>query len=556
MAEEFKSKGNKAFSSGQFQEAIEHFTKAIEIDPQNHVLYSNRSASYASLKKFENALEDALKTTSIAPNWAKGYSRLGAAYHGLNDLEKAKEAYSEGLKHEPSNAQLQKALQDLQKSSTGPALGNMFGQVLNKDIWGKIATNPKLSGYLADTTYTSKINMLIQNPNLTMSFMDDPRIMNTLLALMGVQLPEESTSASPSSPEGEEPAPSPTPASPPAPPKPVKTPEEETKEAMLEEKEKGNAAYKKREFHEALLHYDKAWKMSEEKEVPILTNKAAVHFEMGEYDKCIELCQTAVEKGRELRADFKLIARALARIGAAYYQLKDLDTSITYYKRSLTEHRTADTLNRLNEIEREKKQLEKEAYFDPELSDQARERGNALFKEQNYAEAVKEYTEAIHRNEKDTRAYSNRAACYHKLGALQEAMKDCDICIGLDPQFVKAYIRKAAVQFMKREYSECLETCDLAKKADVDQKHSDEIAQQISKCYQKMYSENAGQSREDVMKKAMQDPEIQQILSDPVMNQILMQMQDDPNALRAHMTNPTVAAKIRKLATSGIISVR
>lgn len=554
MAEDFKAKGNKAFSSGQFQEAIEQFTKAIELDPQNHVLYSNRSASYASLKDFDKALEDALKTTSIAPTWAKGYSRLGAAYHGLNNLEKAKEAYADGLKQDPNNAQIQKAVQDLEASSAGPSFGNMFGQVLNNDIWSKIATNPKLSPYLADASYTSKINMLIQNPNLAMSFMDDPRIMNTLLAVMGIQLPEESTSARPSSPPRE--APSSPPAPPPAPTKPEKSPEELTKEAMLEEKEKGNAAYKKRDFKEALLHYDRAWEMSEEKEIPILTNKAAVHFEMGEYDKCIELCQTAVEKGREVYADFKLIARALARIGAAYYQLKDLDASITYYKRSLTEHRTADTLTRLNEVEREKKRLEKEAYFNPELSEQARERGNALFKEQKYAEAVKEYTEAINRNEKEPKAYSNRAACYHKLGALQEALKDCETCIGLDPNFAKAYIRKAAVQFMKHEYTECLETCELAKKADVDQKHSDEIAEQISKCYQKMYSDNAGQSREEIMKKAMQDPEIQQILSDPVMNQILMQMQEDPNALRAHMANPTIAAKIRKLATSGIISVR
>ncbi|KAJ1505934.1 hypothetical protein HMI54_005555 [Coelomomyces lativittatus] len=436
----------------------------------------------------------------------------------------------------------------------------MFGKVLNNDVWTKIATNPQLSPYLADSSYTSKINMLIQNPSMAMSCMDDQRIMNTLLTLMGIPTSNEPFSASspPTSPtkKGAS-APSTSSPSPPPPTQPVqKSPEEEAREAMLAEKENGNSAYKKKDFEAALKHYDKAWEMSNEKEVTILTNKAAVYYEMGNFEKCVELCQIAVEKGRETRADFKFIAKALARTGAAYYQLNDLDASIKYYKSSLTEHRTADTLNRLNEIEKEKKKREKEAYYNPELSDQARERGNAFFKEQNYPDAVKEYTEAILRNEKDPRAYSNRSACYHKLGALQEALKDCDACISLNPNFVKAYIRKAAVQFMKRDFSECLETCELAKKADLEQKHTEEIDQQMSKCYQKMYTEQSGQSKEEIMKKAMQDPEIQQILADPVMNQILSQMQEDPNALRTHMANPTVAAKIRKLATSGIISVR
>ena len=35
----------------------------------------------------------------------------------------------------------------------------------------------------------------------------------------------------------------------------------------------------------------------------------AVYFEQRDDDKCIEVCQQAVEKGRELRADFKLIAK-------------------------------------------------------------------------------------------------------------------------------------------------------------------------------------------------------------------------------------------------------
>lgn len=43
-----QAKGNAAFSAGNFEEAAKFFTEAIGVDPGNHVLYSNRSASYVS----------------------------------------------------------------------------------------------------------------------------------------------------------------------------------------------------------------------------------------------------------------------------------------------------------------------------------------------------------------------------------------------------------------------------------------------------------------------------------------------------------------------------
>jgi len=50
-ADEFKAKGNSAFTSGKFDEAVSLFSEAIKLDPTNHILYSNRSGAYASLKK-------------------------------------------------------------------------------------------------------------------------------------------------------------------------------------------------------------------------------------------------------------------------------------------------------------------------------------------------------------------------------------------------------------------------------------------------------------------------------------------------------------------------
>lgn len=59
MATALKDQGNKAFQAKEYDKAIELFTQAIALDPNNHVLYSNRSAAKAGKKDWNAALEDA-----------------------------------------------------------------------------------------------------------------------------------------------------------------------------------------------------------------------------------------------------------------------------------------------------------------------------------------------------------------------------------------------------------------------------------------------------------------------------------------------------------------
>jgi len=107
--------------------------------------------------------------------------------------------------------------------------------------------------------------------------------------------------------------------SPPAsPPQPKPTPKEEPskapaqpvseeKQAADEQKSKGNAAYKARHFDEAITHYEKAWELY--KDITYLNNLSAALFEKGEYERSIETAQRAVDEGRDIHSDFKLIAK-------------------------------------------------------------------------------------------------------------------------------------------------------------------------------------------------------------------------------------------------------
>ena len=64
-----------------------------------------------------------------------------------------------------------------------------------------------------------------------------------------------------------------------------------------------------------------------------------MYFEMGDYDHVVADCDAAVERGRELRADYKMVARALTRKGNALVKKGDLPAAIETFHKSLTEHR-------------------------------------------------------------------------------------------------------------------------------------------------------------------------------------------------------------------------
>ena len=51
----------------------------------------------------------------------------------------------------------------------------------------------------------------------------------------------------------------------------------------------------------------------------------------------------------------------------------------------------------------------------------------------------------------------------------------------------------------------------------------------------------------------MADPDIQSILTDPVIQQILKDFNENPQAANAAMSDPGVRAKIEKLIASGVV---
>jgi len=102
-ANEYKNQGNKYFSAGKFQEAINWYTKAIKEDPLDSAFYSNRCAAFMGLNKIEEALKDAESCIKTKPDWVKGYYRKGVALITLQRHEEAAAAFKLALQLEPNN---------------------------------------------------------------------------------------------------------------------------------------------------------------------------------------------------------------------------------------------------------------------------------------------------------------------------------------------------------------------------------------------------------------------------------------------------------------------
>jgi len=109
-AEEKKELGNKAFAAKDYDEAIKFYSEAIEIDPTNHVYFSNRSACHGSQSNWKSAASDASECVRLDPTFTKGYYRLVTAQLELQDLENALTTVKQGLNIDPDNSQLLRQL--------------------------------------------------------------------------------------------------------------------------------------------------------------------------------------------------------------------------------------------------------------------------------------------------------------------------------------------------------------------------------------------------------------------------------------------------------------
>ena len=105
--------GNLDFDSGQWEKAIEHYTKALSLDPRNPDVRVDRAIAYHNLGQDEQAFAEMSAVTKSHPTHKNAWLNLGVVSAGMGDRKTEVEAYERFLALEPNGERSDHVRKDL-----------------------------------------------------------------------------------------------------------------------------------------------------------------------------------------------------------------------------------------------------------------------------------------------------------------------------------------------------------------------------------------------------------------------------------------------------------
>lgn len=129
-AEKLRKQANGYFSFGLYSQAATLYSEALELQPENPVLYCNRSMAYIKQDMPDEALEDAEKSLSIdnSVENIKAHWRKAQALLDLDRPEESEAASDIGLELQPRNPHLNKVRRKARETHvTRRLVGNWLG---------------------------------------------------------------------------------------------------------------------------------------------------------------------------------------------------------------------------------------------------------------------------------------------------------------------------------------------------------------------------------------------------------------------------------------------
>lgn len=100
----FLNRGNVNFKNNKYQEALEDFSKAIDLNPDNAQIYIARSAVYIVLKDIPLALNDLQEALTLLPDSHIVNCKIADAYAMKNDYEKSEYYYKKAIELKPQSS--------------------------------------------------------------------------------------------------------------------------------------------------------------------------------------------------------------------------------------------------------------------------------------------------------------------------------------------------------------------------------------------------------------------------------------------------------------------
>ncbi|ELK32866.1 Sperm-associated antigen 1 [Myotis davidii] len=114
LATREKEKGNEAFKSGDYEEAVKYYTRSISVLP-TVAAYNNRAQAELKLQNWNSAFQDCEKVLEVEPGNVKALLRRATTFKHQNKLQDAMEDLRQVLDAEPDNELAKKTLSEVER---------------------------------------------------------------------------------------------------------------------------------------------------------------------------------------------------------------------------------------------------------------------------------------------------------------------------------------------------------------------------------------------------------------------------------------------------------
>ena len=396
-ADSYFHRGLAKFNLGQYAEAIEDYSKAIELDPDLAEAYNNLGLANFALGQNAESIEEFNKAIDLKPDVATGFNNRGFVKSSLGQYAEAIKDYNKAIELDPDLAE---------------AYNNRGVDKLNLGQYAE-----------AIKDYNKAIEL---DPDFAKAYYDRG-LFNYNLGQHAEAIKDYSKAI------------------------------ELEPDFSWAYSNRGVAKLNLGQYAEAIKDYNKAIGLNPDL-YETYYNRGLAKLNLGQYTEAIEDYRKAIELNPDDADAHYRCGLANSMVKGYAEAIEDYSKAINlepdyvdaYYNRGIA------NLN-LNKSMKAIKDYDKVIELKSDYADAYSNRGVAKFNLGGYEGAIEDYNKAIELKSDYADAYSNRGNAKFNLGGYAEAIEDCSKAIELNPNHAKAHFNRGIANLEIRENEKAIE---------------------------------------------------------------------------------------------------
>ena len=417
--------GNVLMMIGQIDMAIEHYSHAIELNPNNPATYSNRGVAYHNKGEYDCAIRDYTEAIQLNRNYVEAYNNRGIAYGDKSDYDRAIENYTKAIQLKPDYAEVynNRGVAYGDKSDYDRAIENYTKAIQLKPDYVEAYNNRGVAyGKKGDVDhaiedYTRAIERKSDYAeaynNRGAAYSDKGEVDLAIVEYtQAIQLKPDYAEVY---------------------------------------NNRGVAYGKKGGFDRAIEDYTKAIHLNPDY-AGAYSNRGFAYITKGDYDRAIEDYTQAID----LNPDY---AEAYSKRGFAYITKGDYDRAIEDFIKGIELNpNSAEAYNNRGlayndkgDYDRALVDLNKAIQLNPDYAIAYYNCGLAYNNKREHDHAIANFTKAIELKPNFAEAYTNRGLAYHYKGNYNDALVDLNKAIQLNPDYAISYYYRGMMWLHLRE---------------------------------------------------------------------------------------------------------